>query len=49
LKKPYNPQGATAARPLNVKLEEEKKVLEEEMVFLQKLAKENEEKAKIEA
>jgi hypothetical protein len=49
LKKPYYPQGATAARPPNVKLEEEKKALEEEKVFLQKLVKENEEKAKNEA
>jgi hypothetical protein len=30
LKKPYNPQGATAATPINVKLEEEKKFLEKE-------------------
>jgi hypothetical protein len=46
VKKPYYPQGATAARPLNIKLEEEKKELEEKKVSLEKLAKENEEKAR---
>jgi hypothetical protein len=30
MKVPYNPQGATAAKPLNAKLEEEKKQFEEE-------------------
>ena len=37
IKKPYNPQDAIAARPQNVKLEEEKKQLEEEKFFLQRL------------
>jgi hypothetical protein len=49
IKKPYNPQDAIAARPQNVKLEEEKKQLEEEKIFLAKIARENEEKAKKEA
>ena len=32
IKAPYNPQKATAAMPINVRLEEEKKILEEEKV-----------------
>ena len=48
-KEPYNPKGKTAAMPLQVKLEEEKKEFEEKRVSLEKLAKENEEKARNEA
>jgi hypothetical protein len=39
MKDPYNPQGAIAVKPLNAKLEEEKKRLEEEKVSLEKKAK----------
>ena len=46
---PYNAQGATAAKPKNVKLEQEKKALEEEKVSLVKVAKDSELKAKKEA
>ena len=49
MKQPYNPQVAIAARPQNVKLEQEKKQLEEEKVSLMKMARDNEEKAKNEA
>jgi hypothetical protein len=46
MKQPYNPKDATAARPQNVKLEDEKKQLEEEKVSLSKIARDNEQKAK---
>ena len=49
MKQPYNPQGATAARPQNVKLELEKKALEQEKVSLMKMAKDNATRAKKEA
>ena len=42
LKTPYNPKDSTAALPMNVRLEEEKKILA-------KRAKENEERANLEA
>lgn len=45
-KEPYNPQVSIAAWPLIVKLEYEKKELEEEKVSLAQLAKENEDKAR---
>jgi hypothetical protein len=46
MKQPYNPQAATAARPQIVKLEEEKKQIEEEKASFAKLARDNEVKAK---
>ena len=48
-KTPYDPEKATVARPLNVKLEDEKKELEEKKVQAEKQAKEYEEKARVEA
>ena len=48
-KEPYNPQVSIAAWPLIVKLEHEKKELEEAKVSLEQMAKENEEKAMKEA
>ena len=49
IKAPYNPQSATAAMPINVRLEEEKKQLEEEKVSAENRARENEERANKEA
>ena len=45
----YNAQRANAAKPLHAKLEEEKKVLEEEKESLLKKAKDSEAKARNEA
>lgn len=45
IKTPYNPQNATAAKPMNVQLEEEKNILEEEKVSLEIIARENEARA----
>ena len=42
IKTPYNPQSATAAMPVNVRLEEEKKNLEEEKISAENRARENE-------
>ena len=49
IKTPYNPQNAIAAKPINVRLEEEKKHLEEEKVSAENRARENEERANMEA
>jgi hypothetical protein len=49
IKTPYNPQSAIAAKPIHVKLEEEKKSLEQGKVSAEKKARENEERANKEA
>ena len=49
IKTPYNPQNATAAKPINVRLEEENKQLEEEKICADNRARENMERANMEA